>query len=142
MKRYNTINEDFFDNFDDENIDELTKEEIREEPSYENILLICHYIPSNKKLLGRKSIDIIPLVGIIKQFFSIIQTLRFVGEYNVKIWFLGIDLLKSEVLNNHKVEELMIEIDNDRITEKDYLKNICYKLYDIYEETEELIAAK
>ena len=136
MKRYNIINEDFFDNFNDEDNDELTKEEII--PSYENILSICHYIPSNKKLLGRKSIDIIPLVRIIKQFFSIIQTLRFVGEYNVKIWFLGIDLLKSEVLNNHKVEELVIEIDNDRITEKDYLKNICYKLYDIYEETEEL----
>lgn len=130
------LNEDFFDSFDDENIDEVTKEEII--PSYENNLLICHYIPTNKKLLGRKSIDIIPLVRIIKQFFSIIQTLRFVGEYNVKIWFLGIDLLKSEVLNNHKVEELIIEIDNDRITEKDYLKNICYKLYDIYEETEEL----
>ena len=142
MKRYNTINEDFFDNFNDENIDELTKEDIVEKTSYENILTICHYIPSNKKLLGRKSIDIIPLVRIIKQFFSIIQTLRFVGEYNIKIWFLGIDLLKSEVLNNHKVEELVIEIDNDRITEKDYLKNICYKLYDIYEETEELIAVK
>ena len=138
MKRYYIINEDFFDNFNDEDIDELTKDEIREETSYENILSICHYIPFNKKLLGRKSIDIIPLVRIIKQFFSIIQTLRFVGEYNVKIWFLGIDLLKSEVLNNHNVEELMIGIDNDRITEKDYLKNICYKLYDIYEETEEL----
>lgn len=138
MKRYNIINEDFFDSFDDEDIDELAKDAIREETSYENILSICHYIPSNKKLRGRKSIDIIPLVRIIKQFFSIIQTLRFVGEYNVKIWFLGIDLLKSEVLNNHNVEELMIRIDNDRITEKDYLKNICYKLYDIYEETEEL----
>ena len=136
MKRYNIINEDFFDNFNDEDNEELTKEEII--PSYENILSICHYIPFNKKLLGRKSIDIIPLVRIIKQFFSIIQTLRFVGEYNVKIWFLGIDLLKSEVLNNHNIEELMISIDNDRITEKDYLKNICYKLYDIYEETEEL----
>ena len=136
MKRYNIINEDFFDNFNDEDNEELTKEEII--PSYENILSICHYIPSNKKLLGRKSIDIIPLVRIIKQFFSIIQTLRFVGEYNVKIWFLGIDLLKSEVLNTHNVEELVIEIDNDRITEKDYLKNICYKLYDIYEETEEI----
>lgn len=140
MKRYNIINEDFFDSVsvNDEDNGELTKEEIIEEISYENILSICHYIPSNKKLLGRKSIDIIPLVRIIKQFFSIIQTLRFVREYNVKIWFLGIDLLKSEVLNNHKVEELMIRIDNDRITEKDYLKNICYKLYDIYEETEEL----
>ena len=138
MKRYNIINEDFFDSFNDEDIDELTKDEIREETYYENILSICHYIPSNKKLLGRKSIDIIPLVRIIKQFFSIIQTLRFVGEYNVKIFFLGIDLLKSEVLNNHNVEELMIGIDNERITEKDYLKNICYKLYDIYEETEEL----
>lgn len=135
MKRYNTINEDFFDSFNDEDIDELTKDEIREETSYENILSICHYIPSNKKLRGRKSIDIIPLVRIIKQFFSIIQTLRFVGEYNVRLFFVGVDLLK---LNTHKKEELIIEIDNDRITEKDYLKNICYKLYDIYEETEEL----
>ena len=95
MKRYYIINEDFFDNFNDEDNEELTKEEIK--PSYENILTICHYIPSNKKLLGRKSIDIIPLVRIIKQFFSIIQTLRFVREYNVKIWFLGIDLLKSDI---------------------------------------------
>ena len=104
MKRYYIINEDFFDSFNEEDNDELTKDEIREESSYENILSICHYIPSNKKLLGRKSIDIIPLVRIIKQFFSIIQTLRFVGEYNVQIWFLGIDLLKSEVLNSHNVE--------------------------------------
>lgn len=138
MKRHNRINEDFFDSFDDESIEELTNEEIEEKISYENILSICLYIPSNKKTLGRKSIDIIPLVGIIKQFFSIAQTLRFVGEYNIKIFFLGIDLVKQEVLNVHKVEELFIEIDNKRITEKDYLKNICYKLYEIYEETEEL----
>ena len=140
MKRYNIINEDFFDSVNDEDNEELTKEDIM--ASYENNFIISNYIPFNKKTFGRYNIDIIPLVRIIKQFFSIIQTLRFVREYNIKIWFLGIDLLKSEVLNNHKVEELVIEIDNDRITEKDYLKNICYKLYDIYEETEELIAVK
>ena len=53
MKRYNIINEDFFDNFNDEDNDELTKEEII--PSYENILSICHYIPSNKNCSEEKA---------------------------------------------------------------------------------------
>ena len=136
MKRYNIINEDFFDSVNVEDNEELIKKDIKDiRASYENNLIIYNYIPFNKKTLGRNNIDIIPLVRIIKQFFSIIQTLRFVGEYNVKMFFVGVDLLK---LNTHKKEELIIEIDNDRITEKDYLKNICYKLYDIYEETEEL----
>ena len=52
MKRYNIINEDFFDSFNDEDIDALTKEATVAEPSYENILSLCHYIPSNNTLLG------------------------------------------------------------------------------------------